>query len=136
MNNLLTRKLDLFGALPDDDMRLLDDIVRRSRTLRPRQDIIREDDVPSDVHLVLEGFGARYKVLPNGKRQIFAYMIPGDFYDLNVFILSRMDHSIGTLLACRVVDIPRDRILEIMHRLHLAQALMWATLVDEATLRE
>ena len=61
---------------------------------------------------------------------------PGRFRDLNVFILNRMDHGIGTLSACRIVDIPRDRILEMTQRLKIARALMCATLVDEATLRE
>ena len=136
MANLLTRKLELFGTLPEDDKRLLDDIVKRSRKLASHQDIIREADIPQDVHLVLEGFACRYKVLPNGSRQIFAYMVPGDFCDLNVFILGQMDHCIGTLSACRVVDIPRNRILDMTRRPHIARALMWATLVDEATLRE
>ena len=99
-------------------------------------DIIDEGEPPSDVHLVLEGFACSYKVLPNGSRQIFAYLIPGDLCDLNAFILDRMDHNIGTLSACRVVDIPRDRILEMTRRPQIARALMWCRLVEEATLRE
>jgi CRP-like cAMP-binding protein len=63
-------------------------------------------------------------------------MLAGDFCDLNVFILKRMDHSIGTLTPCVTVDIPRQRILEMVERPQLARALWWATLVDEATLRE
>jgi CRP-like cAMP-binding protein len=55
---------------------------------------------------------------------------------MHVFILKAMDHSIGTLSACRVVDIPRPRILEMLERPAIAQALWWAALVDEATLRE
>src|SRR5262249_6812052 len=51
------------------------------------------------VHLILEGFACRYKVLPTGERSIFAYLIPGDTCDWHVFILKRMDHSIGTLSA-------------------------------------
>lgn len=136
MTNLLTRKLELFGTLPEADRLLLNDVTRRTRTLKPQEDIIREGEAPSDVHLVLDGFACRYKVLPDGRRQIFAYLVPGDFCDLNVFILRAMDHSIGTLSACRVVDIPRDRVLALVQRPQIARALMWATLVDEATLRE
>ena len=47
-----------------------------------------------------------------------------------------MDHSIGTLSSCRVVDISRHRILELTERPNIARALWYATLVDEATLRE
>lgn len=136
MINLLTRKLELFGSLPREDKQLLDDVIQRSKPIASHEDIIREGDVPKDVHLILEGFACRYKVLATGDRQILAYLVPGDFCDLNVFILNAMDHNIGSLSACRVVDIPRERILELLQRPQIARALMWCTLVDEATLRE
>lgn len=136
MANVLTRKLELFGPLPDDDRRLLDVIVARPRKVDHHWDIIREGDAPNDVHLVLEGFAYRYKILPNGRRSIFAYLAPGDFCDLHIFILKAMDHGIATLSASTIVDIPRARILELLERPAIARALWWTTLVDEATLRE
>ena len=136
MPNKLTQKLELFGALPDEDRTLLDEVTAQSRSVAARTDLIVEGDAPSDVHLILEGFACRYKIMPDGRRHIFAYMLAGDFCDLNVFILKRMDHSIGTLTPCVTVAIPRKRILEMVERPQLARALWWATLVDEATLRE
>jgi CRP-like cAMP-binding protein len=55
---------------------------------------------------------------------------------LHVFILKAMDHNIGTLSASRIVAIPRARILELTEKPAIARALWWATLVDEAILRE
>ena len=134
--NLLIQKLELFGPLPEIDRQLLDEVVSRPRQVEHHQDLLREGDEPNDVHLVLEGFACRYKLLPAGKRSIFAYLVPGDFCDLNTFILKAMDHSIATLSTCTVVDIPRSRILEMSDRPAIVRALWWATLVDEATLRE
>lgn len=134
--NLMTRKLELFAPLSDEDRLLLDDVIRETREAGPRVDLIREGESPDDVHLILEGFACRYKILKDGTRQIVAYMIPGDFCDLHVFILKAMDHSIGTLSRCKVVDIPRPRVLELTNRPSIARALWLATLVDEATLRE
>ena len=136
MANPLTRKLELFGPLPVDDRRLLDEVVDRTRVLGPHEDIIREGEAPNDVHLVLKGFACRYKLVPDGDRQIFAYLIPGDFCDLNGFILKAMDHTIATLSSCTIVDIPRERVLEMARRPEIGRALWWATLVDEAILRE
>ena len=136
MDNPLTRKLELFGSLPSRDRQLLDDITRRPRPVGPREDLIREGEVPSDVHLVLQGVACRYKNLADGGRQIFAYMVPGDFCDLNVFILKAMDHSIGTLSQCSMIAIPREAVLEMSQRPAIARACWWATLVDEAVLRE
>lgn len=134
LTNILTRKLELFGPLPDEDRKLLDEVTRRSRDVRENAAIIREGDSPQDVHLVMEGFACRSKYLSDGGRQIFAYLIPGDFCDLNIFILKAMDHNIETLTPCRIVDIPRQRVNEMNARPQLARALWWATLVDEATL--
>ena len=136
MTNRLTRKLEAFGPLPDADRRLLDEVSRDARAVGAKVDLIREGDTPRDVHLILEGFACRYKVLPDGTRQIMAYFVPGDFCDPYVFILKAMDHTIATLSPCKVVKVPRPRILEMMDRPAIARALWWSTLVDEATLRE
>jgi CRP-like cAMP-binding protein len=134
--NRLTRKLEAFGPLPDADKRLLDEVIRPAHEVGPRVDLIREGDAPSHVNLILEGFACRYKMLPDGTRQIVAYLVPGDFCDLHVFILKAMDHSIATLSRCTVVKIPQPRILGLLERPAIARAFWWAALVDEATLRE
>ena len=136
MGNLLTRKLEAFAPLPEADKRLLDDVIQEPQEVGPREDLIREGEAPTDVNLILEGFACRYKVLADGTRQIMAYLVPGDFCDLHVFILKEMDHSIATLSRCTVVKIPRQRILELTERPAIARAFWWAALVDEATLRE
>jgi CRP-like cAMP-binding protein len=47
-----------------------------------------------------------------------------------------MDHSIATLSPCTAVDIPREKILELLQRPTLSLALWCAALVDAAVLRE
>ena len=134
--NLLTRKLEAFGPLPDEDRRLLDSVIGSPRAVASDQDLLREGDDTGPVHLIVEGFACRYKLLKDGSRQIVAFLIPGDFCDLHVFILRAMDHNIATISPAQVVEIPRRRILEMTERPALARALWWATLVDEAILRE
>lgn len=136
MANLLTRKLELFGALPEDDRRFLDKIVGTATKRVAHEDLVQEGDIPEFVHLIVEGFACRYKLLEDGRRHIMAYLIPGDFCDAHIFILKTMDHAICTLAPSRVARIPRQDILEMMSRPALARAMWWATLVDEATLRE
>jgi CRP-like cAMP-binding protein len=136
MSNVLARKLEGLALLSDEDKRLLDAVVEQSRDVSAHNDLIREGEAPDDVHLILEGFACRYKITSDGKRQIMAYLVPGDFCDLHVFILKHMDHSVATLSSCRVVGMPRARVLEMLERPAIARALWWAALVDEATLRE
>ena len=134
--NPLARKLQAFAPLASADLHSLDELLTNVREVPARTDLIREGDKPSDVFLVLEGFACRYKLLPDGKRHIMAYLVPGDFCDLQVFILDEMDHSIGSLSACQIVEIPRDRVLKLIERPAIARALWVAALVDGATLRE
>lgn len=136
MTNPLSRKLQNFAPLSSEDRRLLAEVTSQSRRVRARTDIIAEGQRADDVHLVLEGFACRYKISPDGKRHIMAYLVSGDLCDVHVFILKAMDHSIGTLSDCRIVDIPQDQILAMLERPAIARALWWSALVDEATLRE
>ncbi|WP_172124230.1 MULTISPECIES: Crp/Fnr family transcriptional regulator [unclassified Devosia] len=134
--NILIRKLEGYAALSDEDRSLVREAGSGSRLVSAKRDIIREGDNPSDVHLVAEGLACRYKMDQSGRRQIVAYLLPGDFCDLRVHVLDAMDHSIGALTDCQVVDIPRETIDNLFERPGLKRPLWWATLVDEATLRE
>jgi CRP-like cAMP-binding protein len=130
-------KLQNGCALTDEDQLRLEAISSETRRVGPRQDIISEGDRPDDVHLVLEGIACRYKILPGGKRHIMALLLPGDFCDLHVAILGAMDHAIGTITACTLVEIPKSTINDLTaNHPRIAKALWWATLVDEAILRE
>lgn len=132
----LTRKLQHLATLSEADERVIDDATRATRRVRAHEDLIREGERPDNIILVLEGFAYRYKLTEDGRRQILAYLIPGDFCDLHVFVLDHMDHNIGTLSDCRVAEIPPARILKLSETPAIARALWWATLVDEAILRE
>lgn len=135
-SNLLIRKLESFHPLSQDDRALLDRHSRPVREIEAKRDIIREGDTPENVFLILSGFACRYKMIEQGKRQIVAYLVPGDFCDVQVFILQEMDHNIGTISRCHVVDIPRQAILDLTERPAIARAFWWASLVDAAVLRE
>ncbi len=136
MTDALLRKLGSFCPLNREDAALIASLSTNPRSVNAHENIIREGEVPRNVHLVTSGFAIRYKLLKDGSRQIFAYLLPGDFCDLHVFLLDEMDHGIAALSDCTVVDIPRDAILRLTERPAIARALWWATLVDESTLRE
>ncbi|MGX5843565.1 Crp/Fnr family transcriptional regulator [Mesorhizobium sp. ArgA1] len=137
MTNAFVRKLMGFGPLTDADRAWLETVTKLSYEVGTDTDIIREGDNPDRVHVILEGFAARYKVTFEGKRQLFGYLIPGDFCDLHVAVLRRMDHSIATLTPCVVATLPTETVAELTEtRPALARAFWWCSLVDEATLRE
>ena len=136
MANPLTMKLSSFVDLSRADRGLLDHLASSTSRMQAGQDIIREGERPERVILLLSGWAYRYKILSNGNRQIVAYLLPGDLCDAHVFILDKMDHSIGLLSDALVSTISRETMLDVTERAPvIARALWWSTLVDEAVLR-
>jgi CRP-like cAMP-binding protein len=135
--SVLIRKLEGWGPLTSSHKEILDKVTAQSHVVDSHQDLIRQGERPTNVHLILEGLAYRYKILKSGRRQIFAYLVPGDFCDLHTFILKAMDHSVATISRCVVVEIPQNTVLDLTeNHPRIARALLWATLVDEAVLRE
>jgi CRP/FNR family transcriptional regulator, anaerobic regulatory protein len=93
----------------------------------------------SSAHLytVLSGWAFRYKMLPDGRRQILNYVLPGDFVGLQGAVLNAMEHSVEALTDMVLCIFPRDRLWE-LHRGHptLAFDLTWLSAREEQILDE
>ena len=130
-------KLEAFTRLSQDDRASLAQISRNFRYVEARRDLISEGDKPRFVHLMLDGWACRYKQLPDGKRQIVALFVPGDFCDVNVYILKAMDHSIGAITRLKVAMITAEEMSALTaERPRITQALWWHELVTAAVQRE
>lgn len=130
-------KLEAFTKLSREDHAALAGIARNVRFVDARRDLVSEGDKPRFVHLVLDGWASRYKTLPDGKRQIVSLFIPGDFCDLNVYILKQMDHSIGAITRLKVAMITPEEMSRLTQdRPRITQALWWHELVTTAIQRE
>lgn len=136
MSNAFINKLRGFGQLPPEDVALITMACGGPRDVPARHDLFREGDRPGPVHVILEGWACRYNILPEGTRQITAFLMPGDCCDLHASVLEEMDHSLATITTARVATIPRARIEElIVTRPAITRAFWWTQLVDEGTLR-
>ncbi|KQT85386.1 Crp/Fnr family transcriptional regulator [Aurantimonas sp. Leaf443] len=136
MAKALIAKLTALHPLPEEDRRFVERIVGHGEDVAPGTDISSEGARSEKVHVILSGQAYRYKVLPDGKRQIIGYLVPGDFCDLFGFLLDKMDHSIAARTRCRVVHLSEADILKLTARPMLARALWWSELVEGAICRE
>ena len=133
----MASKLEAFARLSADDRAALAEATHNFRYVEPRRDLISEGDKPRFVHLVLDGWACRYKQLPDGKRQIVSLFVPGDFCDINVYILKAMDHSIAAITRLKVAMITPDEMSALTsERPRVTQALWWHELVTAAVQRE
>ena len=134
----LIRKLEQFTRLSTADKEALEQVAsRRVRKHATGDDLVREGDKPRQVNLILDGWACRYKYLEDGRRQILAFLVPGDICDLRLFILREMDHSVGALTPLSTAEIPSDAILDLTEtHPRLSRAFWWNSLVEEAIARE
>lgn len=137
MTTALTMKLEQFTRFTDDERRRVDRLSRYPvEHYDPGEVILAEGQPVDKIHLVIAGFATRSKTLPNGARQIVAFMIPGDLCDLEVFVLEGMDHDIvaATETACALI--PAADVMTLLSELStVTLALWWSTMTDSAVLR-
>lgn len=116
---------------------VLEQMSSRLTTFGPGEDMVCEGDRPTNSTLLLEGWASRYVTLADGRRQILALHISGDFVDLHSFPLKLMDHSVGAITACKVALVPHAVLEEITQsQPHLTRLLWLSTLIDAAILRQ
>jgi CRP-like cAMP-binding protein len=79
----------------------------------------------------------RSNIFADGRRQISAVHITGDFVDLHGFLLETMDHNVNALSAVKVAFVPHTAIRAITeNEPHLTRLLWLLTLIDAATHRQ
>jgi CRP-like cAMP-binding protein len=138
VKNPWTMKMEQFTRFSEEERRKLDELVsQRNKTFGPGEDILREGDHSPDCHVILSGLACRYKILPNGGRQIMAFLIPGDLCDAEIFILKEMDHCVGAMTPTTSALVSGEKMKEMLRSAgSLAEALWWGTLTDLGVLRE
>lgn len=136
MTNPLLAKLGAIADLSPGDRRAVETICADTRMIAKGRDVVREGARPEHIYIMLNGWAARYKTLPDGLRQITAILLPGDLCDMGAAILQRTDHSVIALTSVTIASVTRATLVEATReRPGLAQAFWWAGLVDEAVLR-
>jgi CRP-like cAMP-binding protein len=133
----LVRKLESITDLTSEERQALLDLPMTVRTYVRDQDIVRDGDIPSECCLILEGFTCRYKLLPDGRRQIMAFHTPGDMPDLQSLHIRVMDHSVAALMPTSAAFIPHRSMRDLTERFPgLLHAFWRDTLIDAAIFRE
>jgi CRP-like cAMP-binding protein len=89
------------------------------------------------LYTLLSGWAFRYKALPDGRRQILNFVLPGDFLGLQASILDEMQHSVETLTGALLCVFPRDKLWTLYSQYpSLAFDLTWLAAREEQMLDE
>lgn len=134
--DIMIRRLETVGEVSATGKELLHDLPLRVVELGKGEDAASDGEVVSQSCLLLKGFMHRYKVLPDGSRQILAFHTPGEIPDLHSLHLTKMDHSLAATERSTIAFIKHTDILELLQRSAEISGLFWrVTLIDAAVFR-
>lgn len=66
-------------------------------TVSPRTTVLLQGAASPQLFTVLAGWGVRYKVLPDGGRQVINFAMPGDLIGLQAGLLGEMQHGVDAV---------------------------------------
>jgi CRP-like cAMP-binding protein len=133
----LLRKLKLHSSLTEEQERALQALPSATVEARPRTQPLHQGDHTGSSCLVVDGVVARYKLLPDGERQILSFHFSGDIVDLGSLHLERSDCSAVAIGQARLAYLPHEALRDVMSRhARVALALWRETQIDAAIARE
>ena len=131
------RKLSHCIDLEDEDLRQLAEFQRSGESVSAREDLVVENRPYETAGVMIEGWGIRYKLLGDGRRQVLNFLLPGSFFGLHANVFELADHSVSTLTRCRVARFdPQLLTRTFVERPLLAAAIVWDSAREESLLME
>ena len=99
--------------------------------------VIRQGSQSHHLYTVLEGHGLRYRMLPDGRRQVLNFVFPGDFIGLQAGVMGEMRHSVQATTEMRLCRFERDRFFDfVAGDGGRAFEVIWLAAAEEAFLGE
>lgn len=98
------------GLFSKSDAHLMESLQGPEMTFGPRQRVVRANEPLGQSVYLRSGFVGRYRSDRQGRRQILALQIPGDFVDLPSYVLGHLDHDVETLGNVSTTALPHQAI--------------------------
>jgi CRP-like cAMP-binding protein len=127
----------MFRSFTGEELAFVSSFKKGELTVDKGSTVLSEGTRNPHLYTVLSGWAFRYKMLPDGRRQIVNYAMPGDLLGLQGSVIGEMEHSVEALSPMRLCVFQRDELLEI-YREHaeLAFDITWIASREECMLDE
>ncbi len=107
------RRLKAFTSYGEPEIAFIQALKVGELALGARASILREGDHPDRLFTLLSGWAFRFKTLPDGRRQILNFLLPGDLVGLQAKLFETAAHGVEALTDVRLCVFSRDRIWDI-----------------------
>ncbi|TPJ65179.1 Crp/Fnr family transcriptional regulator [Mesorhizobium sp. B2-7-1] len=131
------RPLPAFREFDKQELSFISTFKRGELAVDKGATVLVEGSHSAHLYTVLSGWAFRYKLLPDGRRQILNFSMPGDLIGLQGSLMGEMQHSIEALSPMLLCVFERDQLQE-LYRNHpgLAYDITWIASREERMLDE
>jgi CRP/FNR family transcriptional regulator, anaerobic regulatory protein len=131
------RALPLFQRAEPEELALIDRLKHSELEVDADTVLLQEGQTGAALYTLLEGWAYRYNMLPDGRRQILAVLMPGDFIGLQKRLTEAATYGVRTLTAARLCAFQRDALWQLHRELpSLGYDLTWLAAQGEQVVDE
>jgi CRP-like cAMP-binding protein len=122
----LIDKISSYLPLSPAEISFLRDLHGSRRQINRHRDIIAQGRPYQSVFILCSGFAWRYKILPDGKRQLLSFALPGDLIGFPASFFNNAVNATGSLTDVVVATMPFTAFYDLFARFpRVAIALYW-----------
>src|SRR5438270_5105247 len=131
------RACGLFKPVTPEELSSINRIKREHLQVPAGGEIVRAGDDSPELYTLYRGWAFRFKTLPDGRRQILNFLLPGDLLGLQAAMFDAALHGIEALTAVELCVLPRSKVWALFGKMpDLAFDVTWLgsreeSLVDE-----
>jgi CRP-like cAMP-binding protein len=131
------RACGLFKPVTASELAVINDIKRDHLAVPAGTKIIRAGQDCSELYTLYAGWAFRYKNLPDGRRQILNFLLPGDLLGLQAAMFDAAQHGIEALTDVELCLLPRPKVWDLFGQMpQLAFDITWLGAREESQVDE
>jgi CRP-like cAMP-binding protein len=131
------RACGLFNPVNRNELAVIDDIKRDHLSLPAGAEIVRAGQASGELYTLYAGWAFRFKTLPDGRRQILNFLLPGDLLGLQAAMFEASQYGIEALTDVELCLLPRRKVWELFGQMpELAFDVTWLGAREESRVDE
>ena len=104
------RACGLFKPITPNELGAINSIKREHIALMAGAEIIRAGDESPEIYTLYSGWAFRFKTLPDGRRQILNFLLPGDLVGLQAAMFAAAQYGVEALTDVELCLLPRRKV--------------------------
>ena len=131
------RACGLFKPVSQAELMVINGIKREHLAVPAGSQIIRAGQDSAEVYTLYAGWAFRFKMLPDGRRQILNFLLPGDLIGLQASMFDAARHGIEALTDVELCLLPRHKVWDLFGQMpDLAFDVTWLGAREESSVDE